>query len=165
MNKRVEQDNKYPKKGDPSIMVIVIRDMIQSARDSFTNQIVTKVTVSCTKVSEPMTIDNVYYEYYPKIREEDIGTDTSNKFIDTMNFSNLYLKGMGGDYDGDQITVKGVYTEEANQELEEFMKSKQNFITFGGKPSKASEGDAIQSIYAFTKVLSDTKLTQNIQFN
>ena len=133
--------------------------------DSFTNQIVTKVTVSCTKESEPMTIDNIYYEYYPKTREEDIGTDTSNKFIDTMNFSNLYLKGMGGDYDGDQITVKGVYTEEANQELEEFMKSKQNFITFGGKPSKASEGDAIQSIYAFTKVLSDTKLTQNIQFN
>ena len=68
-------------------------------------------------------------------------------------------------YDGDQITVKGVYTEEANQELEEFMNSKQNFITFGGKPSKASEGDAIQSIYAFTKVLSDTKLTQNIQFS
>lgn len=164
MNKRVEQDI-YPKKGDPSIMVIVIRDMIQSARDSFTNQIVTKVTVSCTKESEPMTIDNVYYEYYPKIREEDIGIDTSNKFIDTMNFSNLYLKGMGGDYDGDQITVKGVYTEEANQELEEFMKSKQNFITFGGKPSKASEGDAIQSIYAFTKVLSDTKLIQNIQFS
>ena len=111
-----------------------------------------------------MIVNDVYYEYYPKIREEDIGSDTSNKFIDTMNFSNLYLKGMGGDYDGDQITVKGVYTEEANQELEEFMNSKQNFITFGGKPSKASEGDVIQSIYSFTKVLSDTTLTQNIQF-
>lgn len=45
------------------------------------------------------------------------------------------------------------------------MNSKQNFVTFGGKPSKASEGDAVQSIYAFTKVLSDTKLTQNIQFS
>lgn len=44
------------------------------------------------------------------------------------------------------------------------MNSKQNFVTFGGKPSKASTGDAVQSIYAFTKVLSDTKLTQNIQF-
>lgn len=132
--------------------------------DSFTNQIVTKVTVSCTKESEPMTVNGEFYPYYPKIRQENIGTDTSNKFIDTMNFSNLYLKGMGGDYDGDQITVKGVYTEEANAELEQFMNSKQNFVTFGGKPSKASEGDAIQSIYAFTKVLSDTKLTKNIQF-
>ena len=133
--------------------------------DSYTNQITTEVTVSCTKESEPIIINNILYEYYPKIRKEDIGTDTSNKFIDTMNFSNTYLKGMGGDYDGDQITVKGVYTEEANQELAEFMNSKQNFITFGGKPSKASEGDAVQSIYAFTKVLSDTKLTKNIQFD
>ena len=112
-----------------------------------------------------MIINDTFYEYYPKIREEDIGIDTSNKFIDTMNFSNLYLKGMGGDYDGDQITVKGVYTEEANQELAEFMNSKQNFVTFGGKPSKASEGDAIQSIYVFTKVLNDTKLTENIKFS
>ena len=105
------------------------------------------------------------YEYYPKIREEDIGSDTSNKFIDTMNFSNVYLNGMGGDFDGDQITVKGVYTEEANEELRDFMNSKQNFINFGGKPSKVSEGDAIQSIYAFNKVLSDTNLTKDIPFN
>ena len=112
-----------------------------------------------------MIINGTYYEYYPKIEEKDIETDTSNRFIDTMNFSNLYLKGMGGDYDGDQVTVKGVYTEEANQELAEFMNSKQNFITFGGKPSKASEGDAIQSIYVFTKVLNDTKLTENIKFS
>ena len=133
--------------------------------DSYTNQITTKVTVSCTKETEPMIINDIYYQYYPKIRRNDIGIDTSNMFIDTMNFSNTYLKGMGGDYDGDQITVKGVYTEEANQELEEFMNSKQNFVTFGGKPSKASEGDAVQSIYAFTKVLSDTKLTANIQFS
>ena len=132
--------------------------------DSYTNQITTEVTVSCTKETEPMIINDIFYEYYPKIRKEDIGIDTSNKFIDSMNFSNVYLKGMGGDYDGDQITVKGVYTEEANEELRQFMNSKQNFITFGGKPSKASEGDAVQSIYAFTKVLSDTKLTQNIQF-
>ncbi len=65
--------------------------------DSYTNQITTEVTVSCTKETEPMIINNIYYEYYPKIRKEDIGTDTSNKFIDTMNFSNTYLKGMGGD--------------------------------------------------------------------
>lgn len=65
--------------------------------DSFANQIVVKVIVSCTKDTEPMYYDNIYYKYYPKIRESDIETDTSNKFIDTLVFSNLYLKGMGGD--------------------------------------------------------------------
>lgn len=41
-----------------------------------------------------------YYPHYPKIREKDIGSNTSDVFIDTMQFSNLYLAGMGGDYDG-----------------------------------------------------------------
>ena len=111
-------------------------------------------------------VDDTLYKYYPRIREEDIGKDTSNKFVDSLNLSNLYLPGMGGDYDGDQVTVKGIYTEEANKEIEEFMTSKQNFIGFGGKPSRKSEGDAIQSIYALTKVLSDSQpqLTKNIQF-
>lgn len=133
--------------------------------DKYTNQIITKLTVSSTKETEPMIVNGELYKNYPKIRREDIGIDTSNKFIDTMNLSNLYLKGMGGDYDGDTIIIKGVYTEEANRELDEFMNSKQNYVDFGGKPSKVSEGDVIQSIYAFTKVLDGTQLTKNIKFS
>ena len=37
-----------------------------------------------------------YYPKYPKIRQKDLGTDTSNKFIDTLNISNLMLDGIGG---------------------------------------------------------------------
>lgn len=65
--------------------------------DSFSNQITTGVIVSSTKETEPMYFNNTYYPYYPKIREEYIGTDTSNKFVDTMKISNLYLQGMGAD--------------------------------------------------------------------
>lgn len=133
--------------------------------DKYTNQIITKLTVSSTKETEPMIINGELYKHYPKIRKEDIGIDTSNKFIDTMNLSNLYLKGMGGDYDGDTIIIKGVYTEEANRELEEFMNSKQNYVDFGCKPSKVSEGDVVQSIYSFTRVLNGTTLTKNIKFS
>jgi hypothetical protein len=81
-----------------------------------------------------------------------------------MKFSNLYLSGMGADYDGDQVTSKGVYTIEANKELKDFMNSKENFVSFGCQPLKDSTGDAVNSIYSLTKVLSDTKLTQNIEF-
>ena len=65
--------------------------------DSFSNQITTGIVLSSTKEVEPMYIKGVYYKYYPKIRKEDIGTNTSNKFVDTMKMSNLYLPGMGGD--------------------------------------------------------------------
>jgi hypothetical protein len=68
--------------------------------DSYTNQIATKIVVSSTKKTEPVAYNGVYYPYYPKIRESDIGVDTSNWFVDTLQLSNNYLKGMGADFDG-----------------------------------------------------------------
>jgi hypothetical protein len=41
-------------------------------------------------------VDNHFYPKYPKIRQSDIGKDTSNMFIDTLNISNLLLAGIGG---------------------------------------------------------------------
>ena len=46
-----------------------------------------------------MVINNKLYKHYPKIRDKDINTDTSNKFVDTMNMCNCYLKAIGGDYE------------------------------------------------------------------
>jgi hypothetical protein len=44
-----------------------------------------------------MYVGENFYKYYPKFKDEDIGKDTSNMFIDTCVMSNLYLVGMGGD--------------------------------------------------------------------
>ena len=41
-------------------------------------------------------VGNQYYPKYPKIRQKDLGKDTSNMFIDTLNLSNLMLSGIGG---------------------------------------------------------------------
>ena len=116
-----------------------------------------------------MIINGTYYPYYPKIRPEDIGSNTSNKFVDTMQYSNIYLKAMDADFDGDQITVKGVYTEEANRELYDFrMNSKQSFISFGCRPLRPIVADSVQAIYSLTKILyaDQDKITKSdkIQF-
>lgn len=136
--------------------------------DSYTNQYVSGVEINSTTETEPIiykfTHGDKYYKYYPKIREEDIGSDTSNKFVNTFNMSNLYLEGIGGDYDGDQITCRGIYTNEANDEAAEMINAKQNFINFGCSPVRMSTGDAINSLYALTKVLNNTNLTKNIEF-
>ena len=73
--------------------------------DSYLNQFPTKVIVSSTKETESMLINNTLYKSYPKITQKDIGCNTSNLFIDTVNISNLMLGAIGGDYDGDQVTV------------------------------------------------------------
>lgn len=114
--------------------------------------------MSSTKETEPMYIDGKYYPYYPKIREEDIGSNTGNTFVDTLKMSNLYLDGMGGDYDGDTVTAKSPYTIESNQELDEFMNSKANFINLGGNNVKIVKADTVQSLYSLTKVLDKSKL-------
>lgn len=41
------------------------------------------------------------------------------------------------------------------------MYSKQNFVSFGCKPTRASEGDVIQAIFALTRVLSTTNITKD----
>ena len=62
-------------------------------------------------------------------------------------------------FDGDTITVKSLYTKEANDELREHMNKKSNFITLGAENIKSSSGDAIMAVYSLTKILPDTKLT------
>lgn len=66
--------------------------------DSYFNQFPTKVRISSLVKTEPMIIGNHFYKNYPKIRQKDIGANTSNMFIDTLNLTNLYLDGIGGDY-------------------------------------------------------------------
>ena len=51
--------------------------------------------ISSTIQTEPMVINGKFYKWYPKIRQKDIGSDTSNKFIDTCQISNPYCKMMG----------------------------------------------------------------------
>ena len=109
-----------------------------------------------------MYIDGEYYKYYPYIRDNLIGTDTSKLFVDTLMPSDLYLDGIGGDFDGDTMTVKSVYFKESIEEAENFIYSKFNFINLGCKNIRIVGKDAIQSIYNMTKLLSDTKLTDPV---
>src|SRR5699024_618931 len=66
--------------------------------DSAYNQFPTRVRISTIKETEHIYIDGKYYRFYPKLRETDVGTNTSRLFIDTFQMSNLYLKGIRGDY-------------------------------------------------------------------
>lgn len=134
-------------------MVLITRYPV----DSRFNEIATEVEISSTKETEPMYVDGTYYRFYPKIREKDINTNTGNKFIDTLKLSNLYLEGLKGDYDGDTVTCKGVFTVEANEELKQFQMSKRNFIDLGGQNVRVSSADVIQSLYCLTKILDADK--------
>lgn len=125
--------------------------------DSYFNQFPSRVKISSMVETEPVVIGETFYPKYPKIRQRDIGKDTSNMFIDTLRISNLMLEGIGGDYDGDQCTVKGVYSEEANKELMGVINSRKNLLGLDAKGVRVSDKEAIQSMYSLTKILDEDK--------
>ena len=132
--------------------------------DSFYNQFPTKIKVQSTIETEHMLVNSggmsKFYKRYPKIREEDIEKDTSNKFIDSLNLCNGYLDSIGGDYDGDQVSVKGIYSAEANAELDQQMNSKIHYIGLDGISVMDVGKEAKQSLYCLTMVLPNSNLTE-----
>lgn len=130
--------------------------------DNFHGQFPTTIAVSSTKDTEPMYYNNKFYKFYPKIREEDIGQDTSNKFIDTMSISNLLIGAMGADYDGDQVTSKTAYTIEANEELMKYINSKKFYMNLGGKNIRTCSNEAIQCLYNLTMILPGSEVEKPV---
>ena len=147
---------------------VIYMAVAESVRDKFLmitrypidrsyNTIYISPRISTTKNMECVYVNGNYYRWYPKIREEDIGTNTSDLFIDTLQISNLHLSGMGGDYDGDSVAVKGIWCVESNDEIREFLNSKKSIITMGGTSIKCAIKESIQAMYAMTTILPETK--------
>lgn len=61
------------------------------------------------------------------------------------------MKILGLGYDGDQVTVKGVFSQEANRELDKILKSKKNILNIYGKSIRTTEKEALQTFYSLTK--------------
>lgn len=125
--------------------------------DSYFNTIYTGIEVASTTETEPIVLDGEYYRFYPKIRIEDINAPSAQKFVDTMQISNLYLGGLGADYDGDTGQVKGSFFKETNEELSNFTNSKANFINMACQNIRVSEKEAVQALYNMTLVLHTDK--------
>lgn len=125
--------------------------------DTYFNTIYTGIEVASTTETEPIVLDGEFYRFYPKIRIEDINSPSAHRFVDTMQISNLYLKGAGADYDGDTGQVKGSFFKETNEELKHFTDSKANFINMSCENIRVSEKEAVQSLYNMTLVLRTDK--------
>lgn len=134
--------------------------------DSYFNQLYTMMRISSINDTQSMIINGKLYRWYPKFSQKDIGSDTSNKFIDTLSLANPFCILMGADYDGDQVTLKMAYSDDANKELRAYMDSKAQFITMSGSNGRKADKEAIQAMYNLTLVLPEDKdkLTQNIEF-
>lgn len=112
---------------------------------------ISRIRISSTTKTTPMIINGELYKWYPDI---DIYTPSSKiavTFIDSCQFSNSYLPGIEGDYDGDQTTVKIIFTQEANEECEVVINKKSYFINSSGGNIRKVGKEALQTFYVLTK--------------
>ena len=120
---------------------------------------IAKIRVVSTTETEVVSYNGQVYNNYPKIDFSIPPEKMASKFIDSVQFSNSYLPGLDGDYDGDQTTVKIVFTQEANEECKRAMLSKSYFINASGQNIRKVENEAIQTFYTMTKDPKDSDKT------
>lgn len=135
--------------------------------DSYFNQFPQMVRVITTNKRSPLVINDKYYPNYPVITEDMIGKNTSSMFVDTISISNPTIGCAGGDYDGDTVTCKPVYSIEANKELMKFMHSKGCYHALDGSAAKGVSKEGIICLYSLTNCPDeefDSKINGKMEF-
>lgn len=117
----------------------------------YNGSFISRIFVISTRDTQTMMINGQIYKAYPVIDVNTRKEDMDSVFRDTVNIAPFYLKAMGADHDGDQITAKGVFTQEANEECERIMKSKPNMLSILGQGIRPIGNEASQTLYSMTK--------------
>ena len=78
-------------------------------------------------------------------------SELSFLFSDTLKLFPSYLSQLKADFDGDQLSVQSLFTEEAKAEAEKFMFSKLNFAGTGGVSVKEFANVSFHGIYGLTR--------------
>lgn len=109
------------------------------------------IRVTSTFDTVPMEVNGVRYPHYPVVDFNATQDDASTKFIDAVMLDNVYLEGLGGDYDGDTISEKTVFTQEANEEARDIMNSKTHFISINGDLVRKIANEAYLTFFSMTR--------------
>ena len=113
--------------------------------------IASKLNVSSTTQTEKLIYNGVLYKHYPKVDMNMSPEEISTYFYDVLKLSNVLLKQFGGDYDGDQMSIKGIFSQEANAECDRIVRSKANILDINASNVRKSENEAIQTLYTLTR--------------
>lgn len=125
--------------------------------DNYNGQFPARIEVASTTHTMPAQIGETYYQYFP-ISEG----DPANAFVDTLQFSNPYCIAMGADYDGDTVSMKPVFTKEANAECERRLRSNAYVLDVQGKLMRNTEKDFLLCAYNLTAVTGDKSFLKDI---
>ena len=125
--------------------VYVTRYPIESRNNIYPS----KISILSTRKTESKTINNTYFPNYPYVIPD--YPCMSKDLVMTVIPNNSYLDALGGDYDGDTVSVRSVFSKEANEEAEILINSKVNILNQNGDLIRSIGNEAIQCIYSLTR--------------
>lgn len=91
------------------------------------------------------------YDYYPVIDLSKSSLEVSTSFNETVNMANSILASIGGDYDGDTISSKALYSIEANQEANRILFDPNHFINNSGDLVAKMTNEGTLTLYYMTR--------------
>lgn len=134
--------------------VLVTRFPITNFQNIYPSKIKILTTSKTRPVYFKLYLDSTGYifdENYPTIISNN---NIDNKFYDVTICGNVYLDSLGGDYDGDMLYMRSLFTQEANNEAEKLIYSKTNLFNAKGELSRGLSKigkEAVIALYEFTK--------------
>lgn len=110
-----------------------------------------RVSVLSTIKTSPVIINGRVYMHYPVIDCNMSPSEVTAQFIDTVSMSNLYLDAIGGDYDGDTVSIKVTYSEEANKEADDYIHSLKHYVSIQGELNRILGNESCLTFYNMTR--------------
>lgn len=127
--------------------VVVTRHPVLDTFGSF----IARPRITTTTDTEEILFNDKVYQYYPKVDLNMSEFRMSVYFIDTLSFSNVFAPGLGADYDGDTVTVKGIWTQQGNINAEKARTAINNIVGMDGNNRRILSNEAVQTLYNLTK--------------
>ena len=72
------------------------------------------------------------------------------QWLDSMQLASAFLLGMNGDFDGDTVSVRSVFTKEANLEAHNLIRSPKMLLSPSGGTIRSMKNEGVLALYALT---------------
>ena len=98
-----------------------------------------------------MEYSGVTYKFYPVIDISIPKNSVAKQFINVLWMQNTLISTLGADYDGDTVSVRTVFSQEANTECQRLMKEPTQFLNANGTNVRTTTKEALNTLYIMTK--------------
>lgn len=117
--------------------------------ETYQNIYPNRITILSTKETKEQKLEDRYLPDYPVVYTDYVCEESM--FVDSVRPHNATLESLGADYDGDTVSLRAVFSVEANLEADKLIFDKKNLLNQSGTASRPIGKDAKLALYSLTR--------------